>query len=54
MEIPANVKYAIIQETSQQTDNLLSIKKLCSLAGVSCSGYYHYLNTEEDRQRRER
>ncbi len=54
MDIPANAKYAIIREISQRTDNLLSVKQLCSLAGVSRSGYYHYLSTEEDRQRRER
>lgn len=53
MDIPASAKYAIIQETSQRADNLLSIKQLCSLAGVSRSGYYRYLSTEEDRQRRE-
>lgn len=54
MDIPANAKYAIIRETWQRTDNLLSIKQLCSLAGVSRSGYYHYLGPEDDRQRRER
>ena len=54
MDIPANAKYAVIRETSQRTDNLLSIKQLCSLAGVSRSGYYHYLSTEEDKQRLER
>ena len=54
MDIPANAKYAIIRETSLRTNNLLSIKQLCSLAGVSRSGYYRYLSTEEDRQRRER
>ena len=48
MDIPANAKYAIIQETSQRAGNLLSTKQLCSLAGVSRSGYYHYLSTEED------
>lgn len=50
MDIPANAKYAIIRETWQRTDNLLSIKQLCSLAGVSRSGYYHYLGTEDDGQ----
>ena len=54
MDIPANAKYAIIRETSQRTDNLLNIKQLCSLASVSRSGYYHYLSTEDERQRRER
>lgn len=53
MDVPANAKYAIIRETSQRAENLLSIQQLCSLAGVSRSGYYHYLATEEDRQRRE-
>lgn len=53
MEIPANAKYGIIRETLLRTDNLLNVKQLCSLAGVSRSGYYHYLSTEEDRQRRE-
>ena len=30
------------------------LEKLCTLAGVSRSGYYHYLSTEEDKQRLER
>lgn len=51
MDIPANAKHGIIRETLLRTDNLLNIKQLCSLAGVSRSGYYHYLSTEEDRQR---
>lgn len=54
MDIPANATYAIIQETSQRTYNLLSIKQLCSLAGVSRPGYCHYLSMKEERQRRER
>ncbi len=39
MDIPANAKYGIIRETSLWTDNLLSVKQLRSLAGVSRSGY---------------
>lgn len=54
MDIPANAKYAVIRETLLRTDNLLSVKQLCSLADVSRSGYYHYLSTEGERQRRER
>lgn len=38
MDTPANAKYAIIREASLRTDSLLSIKQLCSLAGVSRSG----------------
>lgn len=53
MEVSNTVKYAIIREILLRTDNLLSVKQLCSLAGVSRSGYYH-LGTEEVRQRRGR
>lgn len=53
MIIPASVKYAIIHEMTQRDNNLLNIVWLCEAAGVSRSGYYHYLETEELRQQRE-
>lgn len=53
MSIPASAKYAIIQEMTQRDDNLLNIVWLCDAAGVSRSGYYHYLKTEELRLQRE-
>lgn len=53
MSIPASVKYAIIQEMTQRDNNLLNIVWLCNAAGVSRSGYYHYLKTEDLRQQRE-
>lgn len=53
MSIPAGAKYAIIRETNERSGNLLNIKWLCEAAGVSRSGYYHYLATEGLRQRRE-
>jgi len=53
MSIPASAKYVIIQETSECEGNLLNIKWLCTVAGVSRSGYYHYLATQELRQHRE-
>ena len=53
MIIPASVKYAIIHEMTQRDNNLLNIVWLCNTAGVSRSGYYHYLETEELRQQRE-
>jgi transposase InsO family protein len=53
MSIPASAKYSIIQEMTQNDNNLLNISWLCETAGVSRSGYYHYLGTEELRQRRE-
>lgn len=53
MIIPANVKYKIIQDTINKSDNLLNISVLCDIAGVSRSGYYHYLATENVRRQRE-
>jgi len=53
MIIPASVKYAIIREMTQRDNNLLNIVWLCDAAGVSRSGYYHYLETEDLRQQRE-
>ena len=53
MDIPASLKYKIIQEMTQRDNNLLNITWLCSAAGVSRSGYYHYLETEDLRLQRE-
>ena len=53
MSIPASAKYSIIQEMALRDNNLLNIVWLCDAAGVSRSGYYHYIKTEELRQRRE-
>jgi len=53
MNIPASAKYSIIHEMTQRDNNLLNISWLCEAAGVSRSGYYHYLNTVELRQQRE-
>ena len=53
MSIPAAAKYAIIQEMTLRDNNLLNISWLCSAAGVSRSGYYHYLETEDLRCHRE-
>ena len=53
MSIPPSAKYEIIREMTQRDNNLLNIRQLCESAGVSRSGYYHYLNTEAVRVRRE-
>jgi len=53
MNVPASSKYAIIHGMVQRDDNLLNLTWLCQAAGVSRSGYYHYLSTEELRRRRE-
>ena len=53
MSIPASAKYSIIHEMTQRDNNLLNIVWLCESAGVSRSGYYHYLETADLRQQRE-
>ena len=53
MIIPASAKYTIIREMTQRDNNLLNIVWLCDAAGVSRSGYYHHLETENIRQQRE-
>ncbi len=52
-DIPASAKYKIIEEMTQRDNNLLNISWLCDAAGVSRSGYYHYLDTKELRKQRE-
>ena len=47
MKIPAHAKYQIIYDTMQKNNNLLNVAAMCEIAGVSRSGYYHYLSTEE-------
>ena len=53
MRIPPNAKYEIICEVMQRSDNKLNVTWLCEAAGVSRSGYYHYLETEDIRNARE-
>lgn len=55
MGVEANpgIKFGIIKEMTEFDDNLLSISMLCSIAGVSRSGYYNWLVSETVRQRRE-
>lgn len=53
MAVPANVKYQIINEMVQRENNMLNVTWLCDAAGVSRSGYYHYLKTKDIRLQRE-
>ena len=53
MKIPASAKYSIIQDMTKKDNNLLNITWLCEAAGVSRSGYYNYLKTEDLRLLRE-
>jgi len=47
MKVSANVKYVIIEQMMSREGNMLNVKWLCETAGVSRSGYYHYLKTAE-------
>ena len=53
MKIPPHAKYEIIYEMTKQNGNRLSVSTLCEIAGVSRSGYYNYLSTEDVRLKRE-
>lgn len=45
--------FEIIQETQERSGNRLSIRSLCSIAGVSRSGYYAWLKAAPVRARKE-
>lgn len=47
-------RFGIIQELMQREDNLLNVKDLCQIAGVSRSGYYNWLRSAAGRDERER
>jgi len=47
-------KYEIIKEMTSRDDNLLNIKWLCEIAGVSRSGYYYWLSEAKAREDHER
>ena len=53
MTVPASAKYQIIHDMLQRDNNKLNVAWLCNTAGVSRSGYYHYLATEELRTHRD-
>lgn len=53
MTVTANAKYKIINEMVKRENNMLNVTWLCDAAGVSRSGYYHYLKTQDLRLQRE-
>ena len=48
------VKYKLIQEAMQQSEEALRVSKLCFFAGVSRAGYYKWLKAEPKRMLREK
>jgi len=53
MDASPSAKYEIICDMATKEDNLINIKQLCEIAGVSRSGYYEWLKAESVRQERE-
>ena len=49
----SEAKFEIIQEMTSRDNNLLNISTLCTIAGVSRSGYYNWLKSEAVRKVRE-
>ena len=49
----SNSKFEIIHETIQKSNNKLSVKMLCEIAGVSRSGYYNWVSALEKRTEKE-
>lgn len=53
MNAAPTAKFAIVQEITSREDNLLNVRLLCEIAGVSRSGYYRWLKADGVRQARE-
>lgn len=53
MSTPESTRFQIIREMTSRDNNLLNIKWLCEVAGVSRSGYYNWLAQEDVRRARE-
>lgn len=49
----ASLRYELVKNILDKNMSPLSIKELCSLAGISRSGYYKWLATANDRIDRE-
>ena len=45
----SSFKFGIIRDTSMEKSNILTISELCEIAGVSRSGYYAWLSSEQKR-----
>lgn len=49
----AGERFAAIREAVADRKNILTVKELCELAGVSCSGYYNWGRSNRARETRE-
>ena len=53
MNIAASKKFEIVAEMMSKPDNRLNVKELCTIAGISRSGYYEWQKSEPTRKKRE-
>lgn len=49
----AGERFEAIRAALADQNNILTVKDLCELAGVSCSGYYNWVRSEKNRELRE-
>lgn len=53
IQAPAEVKYSLIYEAIRADGNVLNISTLCTIAGVSRSGFYAWMGSAEKRKSKE-
>ena len=53
IQAKAEVKFALIEQALSEPNNLLTITELCSIAGVSRSGFYRWQTASPMREARE-
>ena len=53
MNATPSAKYEIVRDMINRNGNLMNVRQLCDIAGVSRSGYYAWLKSEPARQERE-
>lgn len=53
MKVSPSARYQLIYEMTNQSENAISVSKLCEIACVSRSGYYDWISNAEKRRQRE-
>lgn len=53
LRLSPGIRYQLIQNTLEASNNTISVTRLCDLAGVSRSGFYKWLKNEPNRERKE-
>lgn len=53
IKAPSGVKFELIKQALEQSECTLSVSEMCRIAGVSRSGYYNWIDSEDVRQSRE-